>query len=199
MPDALLIFIKNPELGKAKTRIAKTLGDVAALQVYKDLLTEVKVLTEATDVRRQLWYSSYIDEQDDWDAAHFHKKLQHKGDLGERMRHAFETAFAEGAERVVIIGSDCPFITPVDLEVAFAALHASDTVIGPTFDGGYYLLGMRCFMPALFENIAWSTESVFEATIRAIEAAGCTHTTLRRLRDIDYEEDLKYLKGYHRG
>ena len=187
--DVLLLFIKNPELGKAKTRIAKDLGDEAALAIYEELLEEMRLITAATPVRRQLWYSSFVDENDGWDADMFEKKRQKGNDLGERLENAFNDAFEQGAQKAVVIGSDCPYFSADDLLYAFEALEKTDAVVGPTFDGGYYLLGMKQFLPGVFKDIAWSTETVFEETLKQLGAAGLSCTVLKKLHDIDHAED----------
>jgi len=189
---ALLIFIKNPELGKAKTRIAKTVGDEKALQVYLELLKHTRKVATQVEANRYLFYSQFIDRNDDWDNALFDKKLQAKLDLGARMSAAFQKAF-EGNEKVVIIGSDCASLNIEMIKQAFQALETDDFVIGPAEDGGYYLLGMNNFQPVVFQNIEWSTEQVLPRTIEHIIDLDATYTLLPTLSDIDYWEDwLKY-------
>jgi hypothetical protein len=107
------------------------------------------------------------------------------------MSIAFKNAFQGGAPKVVLIGSDCAELTKDIIENAFQALEHSDVVIGPSFDGGYYLLGMSSFEPDLFENIAWSTPSVFEQTIAKAGQLHLSIAMLPRLNDIDTQEDLR--------
>lgn len=187
--NVLLIFIKNPERGKVKTRLAQTIGEKKALQVYRRLLAITKNVTDQLQCTRQLWYSNYIENEDQWDDA-YEKKLQVGNDLGERMRHAFDQSFSEGADNVVIIGSDCPELSPTLIERAFRILQTQEVVIGPSRDGGYYLLGMNNFHPGLFENKQWSTSTVYEETIAEIREAELTFEVLPQLNDIDTEEDL---------
>ena len=106
--NQLIIFIKNPVLGKVKTRLAKYIGDRSALQIYLSLLKHTfKITKELEDVVKVVYYSDVVEEDDMWISTSFGKSLQEGNDLGMRMKNAFQTAFNEGAERVVIIGSDC--------------------------------------------------------------------------------------------
>jgi rSAM/selenodomain-associated transferase 1 len=144
---------------------------------------------------RWLFYSDFVDENDAWSPDYFEKKVQHPGDLGERMQQAFETAFSAGAQKVVIIGSDCPELSGALLDQAFATLDHADFVLGPVPDGGYYLLGMKAPAPALFEDIAWSTETVREKTLEKMAALGKTCALLPVLADIDTEADYWRMRG----
>ncbi len=186
--NALLIFIKNPELGKAKTRLAATVGDEHALAIYMELLRHTREIARATDANRLLFYSQFVDDTDDWKNEDFQKYVQAKGDLGHKMQAAFEFALMEH-DKAVIIGSDCASLTPEIVAEAFQKLDEFPFVIGPATDGGYYLLGMRKFSPSLFEHIAWSTEAVLPTTLARIEALNADYHLLTELSDIDYEED----------
>lgn len=191
MGKVLLIFIKNPELGKVKTRLAKSIGEDNALKVYKDLLKKTITVAEKTDVRRQVWYSSFIDYEDGISTESFEKFLQSGSDLGKRMKYSFQQVFEGGVERAVIIGSDCPDLNERIVENAFNRLKENDLVIGPSEDGGYYLLGMNRFFETLFDEIEWSTESVLESTIQKANKIGLKVFQLPVLNDIDNIEDLK--------
>ncbi|HHS96092.1 MAG TPA: glycosyltransferase [Phaeodactylibacter sp.] len=186
---ALLIFIKNPEKGKVKTRLAATMGEDKAFSIYKALMAHTRKVALSQPCKRMLFYSQSIAEQDDWSAQDFDKKLQTTGDLGHKMKIAFQTAFAEGSQKVVIIGSDCASLRAEIVAEAFAKLDEVDFVIGPTYDGGYYLLGMRQMQTALFENIPWSTDTVLEDTLKIIHDISGRYALLPKLSDIDYEED----------
>ncbi len=185
---AIIIFIKNAEKGKVKTRLASTLGDDKALQIYKALLGHTRKTVLSIPMERLLYYSSYINFEDDWPASEFHKYLQPEGNLGDRIAYAFEKAF-KNFERVIIVGSDCPTLSKKILTEAFEQLQHHNFVIGPAQDGGYYLLGMRQFSPSVFENIEWSTESVLPDTISAIKKLDATYHLLPELSDVDYEAD----------
>jgi rSAM/selenodomain-associated transferase 1 len=185
---ALLIFIKNPEKGKVKTRLAKDAGDDRALAIYLELLRHTREIALELDVHRHLFYSSFIDTADDWPADRFQKKIQEQGDLGSRMKDAFRQAF-QSASSVVIIGSDCASLTKEIVEQAFDALQEHDFVIGPAMDGGYYLLGMRSFQASVFDLETWSTEDVFSETIRQMDTLDSSYHCLPTLSDIDYLKD----------
>jgi rSAM/selenodomain-associated transferase 1 len=189
MTAILLIFIKNPRLGHVKTRLARTMGDEAALKAYQLLLEKTRLAALGAPFRRLLFYSEQINTKDAWDTSLFEKRVQTEGDLGARMQHAFEQAFELGAEKVAIIGSDCPELTPAVLQSAFDLLDQHDFVLGPTPDGGYYLLGMKQMESAVFQDIAWSTEHVLAQTVAVIKAHQKTHVLLPVLSDIDTEAD----------
>lgn len=188
--SALLLFIKNPIPGKTKTRLAGDVGNEMALKMYHQLTdwTRDQALGLSA-VERYLYYSNEVIAGDAWSEKDFHKRLQHPGDLGERMAEGFRTAFEDGYEKVVIIGSDCPGIDTAYLNEAFTALDTHDVVIGPALDGGYTLLGMRTLTPALFKNIAWSTSEVLTSTLARASAAGRSVLQLKPLSDVDYLAD----------
>ena len=187
----LLIFIKNPIKGKAKTRLAATVGDDEALRIYKELLRHTRETATDIDANRYLSYSFFIDENDEWSNELFQKSLQISGNLGLKMKTAFEDAFAKGNQKVVAIGSDCASLTTEIVKEAFDKLETHDFVIGPADDGGYYLLGMRTFAPTVFDDVVWSTEQVLPKTIENIQHLNKTYDLLPTLSDIDYEEDWK--------
>lgn len=185
---ALIIFIKNPEKGKVKTRLASTVGDNRALEIYKALMVHTRDLASQTEAKRYLFYSQFINTQDDWPENVFIKDLQIEGDLGTKMATAFQTVLSKHA-KAIIIGSDCASLTQEIIQEGIHALDEHDFVLGPALDGGYYLLGMRNFEPTLFEDMPWSTEQVAPITKARIKALGKTCFTLPALSDIDYEED----------
>lgn len=190
--NALIVFIKNPEIGKVKTRLAKTVGNEKALAVYKALMEHTRKIAEALPVNRRLFYSQFINESDNWSRKKFQKDLQIEADLGTKMATAFHTVFKKN-DKVVIIGSDCASLTPEIVQTAFDRLDDFPFVIGPAMDGGYYLLGMTEFTPSVFSDIEWSTETVCSTTIERINSLGKTYFLLPELSDIDYEEDwIKY-------
>lgn len=189
---ALLIFIKNPEKGKVKTRIAQTAGDEKAYQVYLELSQHTRKIAQKLHVDRLLFYSQFINDSDDWESGVFQKHLQANGDLGTRMAAAFGKAF-EQHQKVIIIGSDCASLNNSIVEEAFVALDSHEFVVGPAKDGGYYLLGMRSFQPSVFDDIEWSTAQVFAHTLRNIRKLGTSYALMPVLSDIDYWEDwLEY-------
>lgn len=187
-PDALIIFIRNPEPGKVKTRLAASVGDEKALEIYKALLGHTRETVLELKADRLLFYADVVNPDDEWDNSLFSKRVQVGEELGTRMLHAFLTAL-ETHEKAVLAGSDIPQINARILEEAFKQLEHHPFVIGPALDGGYYLLGMRSPAPELFENMEWSTPHVFEQTIERIKRMGKSWYELPVLSDVDYLED----------
>lgn len=187
---AILIFTKNPELGKVKTRLAKTIGNEKALDIYKKLLNHTQQIVATLKVDKYLFYSDKIANNDQWSEDEYYKKLQSGKDLGERMENAFQELLHLGYDAVCIIGSDCYELNTSIIEEAFSRLKSNDFVIGPTYDGGYYLLGMRKFTKSIFQNKTWSTESVYNDTIFDFKELKASYYNLQKLSDIDEEKDL---------
>lgn len=191
MSKSILIFIRNPELGKVKTRLAKSIGNFRALFVYERLLEQTRETVLKVDARRLLFYSETITELDSWNRKDFVKHVQVSGNLGDKMKKAFEKAFVKGSHKVIIIGSDCYDLSEEIITAAFNALDSSDAVIGPANDGGYYLLGMNSFTSEAFSDIKWSTSSVFEDTVAKFKRLDKTISILPELIDIDELSDLE--------
>ncbi len=188
---ALIIFTRNPELGKVKTRLAKSVGDESALKIYKFLLKHTVEITEKLNVDKYVFYSENMHRDDIWNPDIFRKKLQTGNDLGERMNNAFSEILGMGYERAIIIGSDMFDLNQKDLESAFDALETTPFVIGPATDGGYYLLGMEELNSKIFQNKNWGTSSVLEATLKDLNDE--KYVLLEARNDIDYYEDVKDL------
>ena len=188
----LIIFVKNPELGKVKTRLAAGIGNEEALKVYLKLVSITKEVAEKVSATRHVFYSNEI-ENDDWDEDKFNKHVQEGNNLGERMKNAFEKVFALGAKKAVIVGSDCPQITPEIVKQGFTALNENDVSIGPAKDGGYYLLGMKKLQTFVFDNKEWSTETVYAKTIEDLKSKTLSFSDLPMLSDLDNETDLYLL------
>ena len=185
--EHLIIFVKNPIAGQVKTRIARTVGHERAVAVYQHLLRHTQQVTALFPGQRVVYYGDFINPDDGWNG--YEKQLQTGHDLGERMLNAFREQFAAGAEKVVIIGSDCLSITPHHLTRAFALLDTADVVIGPATDGGYYLLGMNRPQPMLFEQMPWSQPNLRQLTEEAILVHELTLAQLDELTDIDEWSD----------
>ena len=158
--NLLLIFTRNPELGKAKTRLAKSVGDETALEIYKFLLNRTKEVTQDLSCDKAVYYSVKVRNNDIWDAKVYQKHQQEGEDLGFRMQNAFQNSFDVGYDKVMIIGSDLYDLTPKHINDAFNKLDSKNVVIGPAKDGGYYLLGMKKLQSNIFKNKAWGTETV---------------------------------------
>ena len=187
--NLIIVFVRTPELGKVKTRLAKSIGDVSALTIYKLLLKHTETVLHDLSFDKVVYYSEKVDENDFWEARLFEKKRQKGADLGKRMQHAFETAFEKGYQKVLIIGSDLFDLKSIHITTAFEALENHDLTIGPSLDGGYYLLGMKELYPAVFKNKKWGTDSILENTLKDLQQQNVK--LLEALNDIDTFEDLQ--------
>ncbi len=187
--NLIIVFVRTPELGKVKTRLAKSIGDVSALTIYKLLLKHTETVLHDLSFDKVVYYSEKVEENDFWEARLFEKKRQKGADLGKRMQHAFETAFEKGYQKVLIIGSDLFDLKSIHITTAFEALENHDLTIGPSLDGGYYLLGMKELYPAVFKNKKWGTDSILENTLKDLQQQNVK--LLEALNDIDTFEDLQ--------
>lgn len=190
MKELLIIFYRNPELGKVKTRLAKTIGDKKALAIYLMLANYTRVITQDIQVDKVVYYSHFIDTEDAWLDQLYKKKLQSGEDLGKKMLHAFEEGFQNGYQRICIIGTDCFELNSSIVSKAFAQLKKEDAVLGPAKDGGYYLLGMNQLLKEVFQNKLWSTASVASSTLQDFKNKNISCALLPELTDVDEEKDL---------
>ncbi|SHI67615.1 TIGR04282 family arsenosugar biosynthesis glycosyltransferase [Pseudozobellia thermophila] len=187
--DLLIIFTRNPELGKCKTRLASTVGARVALEIYNFLLAHTVSITQHLNVAKQVWYSEEIWEDDVWNGLVYEKRLQEGPNLGTRMANAFQAGFKSGYERIIIIGSDMYDLEDKDIAIAFEQLKVNNFVIGPADDGGYYLLGMTRFKPELFEHKHWGRDTVLKDTLENLKNESYHMLDMRN--DIDLYEDIK--------
>ncbi|TVZ08797.1 hypothetical protein JM80_1299 [Cellulophaga sp. RHA_52] len=192
--NLLLIFTRNPELGKCKTRLAAKTGDKIALDIYKFLLNHTVAITQNLNADKQVHYSVAIRDNDIWSNNIYHKKLQNGKDLGSRMMNAFKQGFADGYKNIIIIGSDLFDITTTDLENAFDHLLKNDFVVGPATDGGYYLLGMKKLNSSVFKNKDWGTNTVLKDTLNNLKDEKIK--LLEAKNDVDYYEDIKDIDAF---
>jgi len=186
----LIIFYKNPIPGQVKTRLAATVGDRTALQIYRKLCEHTRKVTEYLPVDKVVYYSSEIDCDDLWDNRIYLKRTQSKGSLGAKMYQAFQQGFHEGYREICLIGTDIYSIREDTIATAFNELSACDAVLGPAKDGGYYLVGMTKLID-IFQLKAWSHPDVLQQTIGQLHALDCPYRLLETLRDVDTVEDLK--------
>ena len=186
---ALIIFTRNPELGKCKTRLAKGIGNQNALDIYKYLLQHTANISQKVNADIYVFYSENINSDDLWDNNFFIKKLQSGNDLGERMQNAFEEVFNYNHEKAIIIGSDLLDLNENIVEDAFKKLDNHDISIGPAEDGGYYLLGMKQSHSEVFKIKNWGTDTVYNQTLSKLNNKSVY--VLKTLNDIDNVEDLK--------
>lgn len=194
----LIVFIKNPELGKVKTRLAKTVGEDNALYIYKLLIEHTYQISLPVNAEKHVYYSSFIENSDQFNDIIFRKNIQKGKDLGERMSNAIKDSLGNWASKVVLIGSDCYELNSGIIEEAFLMLDKHDVVIGPAEDGGYYLIGMKNLHDKLFKNKEWSGPDVMLDTILDCNDLGLSHYLLPTLNDVDEEEDLGELKNFLR-
>jgi len=189
--QALLIFAKNSRLGHVKTRLARELGDEQALHIHRYLLRLTRRAVEKVPFRKILFYSNFVEENDDWNPVIFDKRGQVGADSGDRLCNAFRRVFAEeGIRRAVLIGTDCPDLSPELITKAFLALETHDFVFGPARDGGYYLLGMKELEEKIFQDKRWGTPSVLPDTLADLRGLGKTFYLLPVLSGVSSSEDL---------
>jgi rSAM/selenodomain-associated transferase 1 len=195
-PEHLLIFAREPVLGRVKTRLAADIGPAAALATYRELLALTATAVAAAQVPATVWLAEApatatapTQPRPEWPGLPWRVQPP-AGSLGERMNHAFADTFAAGATRAVIIGTDCPGLTAAVLHQAFAQLATHDLVAGPATDGGYYLLGMKQLHSSLFANKQWSTATVLADTLADAARLGLRVAQLPTLADVDSARDL---------
>ena len=188
--NLLLVFTRNPALGKVKTRLAKTVGAKTALEIYTFLLERTRDIAVKVAADKAVHYSVKVREDDIWDATIFQKHQQVGEDLGIRMLHAFKKGFEAGYEKVIIIGSDLYDLTAETIENSFIALAKNDFVIGPAEDGGYYLLGMNSLEKKVFKNKDWGTATVRKDTLEDLKDKKVF--LLAPLNDVDIFEDIEH-------
>lgn len=187
---ALIIFVKNPAVGRVKSRLAATIGAQEAYRIYLRMLEHTRSVATSLHVKRMVFYSEKIDADDLWNTGTFSKFIQQGEDLGERMKNAFAEVFAKGYNKAVLIGSDCFDLTEQIIISAFNDLNIADVVIGPAKDGGYYLIAMKYPIAELFNGIQYSTPLVLCETIEKCTELNLSYSLLPTLNDVDVESDL---------
>ena len=201
----LIIFVKAPRVGLVKSRLAASLGSDGAAAAYRTLVetllanltasrSEIPTIPHSAlrtphTIELRFTPDDAFAEIQSWLAPTWGASPQGPGNLGERMQRAFVQAFAAGAERVVLIGSDCPTVTTDDIERAWQALATHDLVLGPATDGGYWLIGLAGARTALFEKIRWSTETVLQETLKRAANLRLRVHLLSQRTDIDTEKE----------
>ena len=206
--EHLGVFAKFWTPGKVKTRLAATIGEHQSAAVYREMLTYLIGSLQTVGDRRTIAFTpqqsqdqfatlvqSVTSPDPQTDAAAWQLAPQAEGSLGNRMTHFFKSTFSDALTRnVVLIGSDCPTITPEVCNEAFTLLKTNDVVLGPTFDGGYYLVGMSQRYYDVFSDITYSTESVFDQTLLKMKQDDITFSLLPPLQDIDEHPQLVDLR-----
>ena len=189
----VIVFVKNIKLGKVKTRLAKTIGNRGAFEVYSELVKVTEKATQNLTSDKRIYFSDAVVDAK-WPQDF--KAVQEGSDLGERMKNAFQKGFNDGYTHIVLIGSDLPDITANHIYKGLDALKQSDVVFGPAEDGGYYLVGLSKMHHQVFDNKPWSQTNLLEETLNELKEKQITFTTLEPLNDIDTFEDLVASKFY---
>jgi uncharacterized protein len=199
--NLLLIFVRFPERGVVKTRLIGDLGEERALSFYRSFVADTIVLAHQTGYPSVVFFHPPETENQmvDWLGHDLVCEKQQGHDLGERMYGAFEKAFTNHG-RVVLIGSDCPDLPPDILHEAFAALRAEDAVIGPSYDGGYYLIGFASgrLLQAPFCGIPWGSNRVYDITVSILKENSLRVHVLPQWHDIDIPDDLEAFRSRHK-
>jgi len=210
----LAILARKAEVGKGKTRLAKGIGVQQAYQAYKHLIEVTASVTKASGLFCTVFFDPEIGDTNLWQKEHFNYRLQVQyNNLGDRIAAGLEEVLfpseasnpelAAGAKAdkeapngALIMGTDCPTLTPDILIEAGKALETNDAILGPTHDGGFYLLGVKTLDASLFEGVEWSTEKVADQMIAAFERLGYTYQLSPKLTDIDEKEDWEEYQSW---
>jgi rSAM/selenodomain-associated transferase 2/rSAM/selenodomain-associated transferase 1 len=193
--DRLLLFTRYPISGQTKTRLLSVLTPPEALAIHRSMteavVRKIDLFQQVVSLDVEIRFTGgTIQQMKDWLGDRFVYTDQGDGDLGCRLARGIGDSFLQGYSKVIVIGSDCPSITAADLKRSLDLLDDYDCVLGPAFDGGYYLIGLRVFHPSLFSDITWSSPLVLQQTIEKLKQLNLTWTELRPLGDIDRPEDL---------
>lgn len=198
--NGVLFCVKYPEYSKVKTRLANDIGHDHALELYKCFLLDMLAMLNSTILRDSNTQICICYAPETAGSAfrtlfgeNYRYFPQQGNDLGERMQQSFQQAFHSGLDKAVLIGSDLPDLPEHIVTTAFERLNRFDTVVGPSGDGGYYLLGFRqkTFFPEIFQGITWSTATVCAETLKKIEQEGYSVSLLPEWKDIDHYIDLQ--------
>jgi len=197
--NSLILFLKEPKSGKVKTRLGTIIGMDKSMSIYKEFLKLLSDKVIKSSWKTLVYYSA--SENPVFLRKTFGESSEYRpqtgSGMGDKMLGAFSACFNEGAGKVCIIGGDSPDIPSEFLSESFLLLDSHDIVLGPTLDGGYYLLGMNFCHRELFSNINWSTSSVYQETLEIIKNKGLTHVNLPPWQDVDTFEDFKIFKKKH--
>ena len=189
--NQLVVFARPPVPGKVKTRLAREVGDDKAAQIYRELLDHAFQMIESLpkDIKCAIAWDNSNNNRAEY--TKHHRWIQPSGNLGEKMSWAISHSIEKGAGKAMIIGTDCPTITLSTITDAFQTLDNAEVVLGPAEDGGYYLVGAKQVIPALFPDLQWGTNLVLQETIKSLENAGISYSLLDLKYDIDTWDDWK--------
>jgi rSAM/selenodomain-associated transferase 1 len=195
--QVILLFIKAPVVGQVKSRLAADVGEETALVLYKNFVLDIVNTLEGGGYSFRICFYPAEGEKviSEWLGPHYQYMPQRGNDLGAKMENAFHCIFSEGAARGVLIGSDIPDLPSAMIYEAFELLKYNDAVIGPAADGGYYLIGFNrdSFLPCVFDGMSWSTDTVYQETVRVLQDASLHIHSLPLWKDVDTLDDLRSL------
>lgn len=193
MKKALIIFTRVPEPGKTKTRLEVRLSGDECARMHEAMLRDLQELKDGKEWDMFIYYTPLHGEEKIRSllpgACAY--RPQAETEFGERMSRCIGEVLGEGYDACVLIGTDIPVIDCKLIQNAFRILQKEETVIAPTRDGGYYLIGMRELHKEIFEKQVYGRGSVFLDTVEKIKACGCTYGELTELVDIDEPEDIQ--------
>jgi len=199
----LLFFVRNPERGAVKTRLGGALGEQGTRDLYRNFVLDMLSQLQGGIYRLIICYhpEDALEDVKRIVGEGYHFQPQRGDDLGLKMEQCFTSAFSDGFNRAVVVGSDVPDLPAEFIDKSFAALEVYDSVLGPSLDGGYYLIGFQrnSFLPEAFRGIEWGTDMVLRQTLDIFQDNKRTVHLLLPLRDIDTPEDLKAFFQKNRG
>ncbi len=197
--NTLIVFLKYPEAGKVKTRLAKDVGDQRAAEIYSRMSkTIIENVLDVSGYRTIIFYNPPEKENEirDWLGNKQCPITPQAGEtLGDKIVDAFAQVFSSGADKAVIIGTDCIDVSSETITQAINSLEDVDVVLGPAVDGGYYLLGLNNHIPEIFQEIEWSTDRVLNQTHERIKDKKLSFELLKTLKDIDTLDDFNSQLG----
>lgn len=201
MKDLLVIFAKAPEPGRVKTRLTPAISKECAARLHEAFIMDILDATTSVAAKRALAclpttkhpFFSLLKKKEPLQFIH-----QKGEDLGARMRNAFEWGLSEGFQKVVLIGCDAPTLPIEMIQAAFDHLTTTEVVLGPSLDGGYYLIGTKETMPDLFSQLPWGTETVLRETLERVNKKKRRCRLLPFWYDIDRPHDLAFLSAHLR-
>lgn len=195
--SCVLFFIKYPIKGQVKTRLSAELGTAVTVELYRNFILDTLSALQHLNVPFKICYhpDSAKEKIIEWLGRQYSYMPQSGENLGERMKNAFLHAFGDNFRRVIIIGSDSPDLPVNFLVQAIHALESHNAVIGPSRDGGYYLIGFpqSHFLQEAFENISWGGDTVFRQTVDILNRHLCSIYILPQWYDVDTLADLNGL------
>lgn len=201
--ECIIMFLRLPEKGTVKTRLSTVLDEQAVLELYRCFVLDLlHTLSHGTHEVRICFYPGDAERNvREWLGDRHTYRAQTGNNLGERLEAAFGGAFADGFRKVVLIGSDSPDLPAGQLKEALDALEKADAVLGPSLDGGYYLIGFRAgrLLHEAFTGIEWGTATVFERTMQVLAEHAFNVHVLPLWRDIDTYADLVAFAREHEG